>query len=89
MGFVGPWHLLSLGTFGDSKSIVGSTVYSALSGLIEGRGRTDNPNFIFYIPTATLARHRLRNVILSHTYHFTARLILEFWFFEVLYFILY
>jgi hypothetical protein len=30
-GFVGPRHFLSLGPFGDSKSIVGTTVYSRLS----------------------------------------------------------
>jgi hypothetical protein len=35
-GFVGPRHFLSLGPFGDSKSIVGAKVYSRLSGLIEG-----------------------------------------------------
>jgi hypothetical protein len=38
----------------------------------------DNPNFIFYIPTAPLAIHRLRNVLFSHTSHFTGRLIVEF-----------
>jgi hypothetical protein len=40
----------------------------------------DNPNFIFYIPTIPLARHRLRTVLFSHTYHFTGRLIVEFLF---------
>jgi hypothetical protein len=37
----------------------------------------DNPNFIFCTLTAPLARHRLRNMLLSHTSHFTGRLILE------------
>jgi hypothetical protein len=36
------------------------------------------PNFIFYIPPS--ARHRLRNVFLSHTSHFTGRLIMEMYF---------
>jgi hypothetical protein len=36
MRFVGLRHFSSLGPFGDSKSIVGTTVYSRLSGLIEG-----------------------------------------------------
>jgi hypothetical protein len=35
----------------------------------DGGGGADNPNFIFYTPTAPLARHRLRNVLFSHTYH--------------------
>jgi hypothetical protein len=35
-GFVGPTHFSSLGPFGDSTSIVGTTVYSRLSGLMEG-----------------------------------------------------
>jgi hypothetical protein len=35
-GFVGPRHFSSLRPFGDSKSVVGTTVYSRLSGLIEG-----------------------------------------------------
>jgi hypothetical protein len=37
-GFVGPWNFSSLGPFGDSRSIVGTTVYSRLSGLMEGEG---------------------------------------------------
>jgi hypothetical protein len=37
-GFVGPRQFTSLGPFGDSKSIVGTTVYSRLSGLMEGEG---------------------------------------------------
>jgi hypothetical protein len=41
-GIVGPRHFPSLGQFGDSKSIVGTTVYSRLSGLMMGRGCTDN-----------------------------------------------
>jgi hypothetical protein len=36
--FLGPRHFLSLGPFGDSKSIFGTTVYSQLSGLMEGGG---------------------------------------------------
>jgi hypothetical protein len=36
--FVGPRHFLPLGLFGDSRSIVGNTVYSRLSGLMEGEG---------------------------------------------------
>jgi hypothetical protein len=32
------------------------------------------------IPTTPLARHRLRNVLFSHTSHLTRRLIVEFWF---------
>jgi hypothetical protein len=66
-GFVGPRHFSSLGPFGDSKTIVGTTVYSLLSGLMEGEECTDNPNFTFYIPTVPLDRHRLRNVLFSHT----------------------
>jgi hypothetical protein len=37
-GFVGPRHFLLLGPFGDLKSIVGTTMYSQLSGLMEGEG---------------------------------------------------
>jgi hypothetical protein len=37
-GFVGHRHFSSLGRFGDSRSIVGTTVYSRLSGLMEGEG---------------------------------------------------
>jgi hypothetical protein len=37
-GFVGPWHFSSLGPLGDSKSIVGTTVYCRLYGLMEGGG---------------------------------------------------
>jgi hypothetical protein len=37
-GFVGPRHFSSLGPFGDLKSIVGTTVYSRLSGLTVGEG---------------------------------------------------
>jgi hypothetical protein len=47
---------------------------------------TDNPNFIFYTQTAPLARHRLRDVLFSHTSHFTGRLIVEFWFLKKTYF---
>jgi hypothetical protein len=49
------------------------TKYSQLSGLMmvkEMRGQliyTDNPNFISDTPTGPLARHRLRNVLFSHT----------------------
>jgi hypothetical protein len=43
---------------------------------------TDNPNFIFYTPTAPLARRRLWNVLFSHTSYFTGRLRVEFWFFK-------
>jgi hypothetical protein len=51
----------------------------------------NNSNFVFYILTAPLARYRLRDVLFSHTSHFTGRLIVEFkkCIFEVLYFILY
>jgi hypothetical protein len=35
---------------------------------------------VMMIQTAPLARHRLRNVLFSHTFHFTSRLIVEFWF---------
>jgi hypothetical protein len=54
---------------------------------------TDNPNFIFYTLTVSLARHRLRNMLLSHTSHFKGGRIVEFWFlkkciFEALFFIL-
>jgi hypothetical protein len=51
-GFVGPTHFSSLGPLGESKSIVGTTVYCRLSGLMEGEvmygylRNTDNPNFI-------------------------------------------
>jgi hypothetical protein len=38
-GFVGPRHFSSPGSFGDSKSIVGTTVYCRLSGLMEGDAR--------------------------------------------------
>jgi hypothetical protein len=34
---------------------------------------------IMMIPITPLARQRLRNVLLSHTSHFTGRLIVEFW----------
>jgi hypothetical protein len=37
-GFVGPRHFSSLGRFGDSTNIVGTTAYSRLSGLMEGEG---------------------------------------------------
>jgi hypothetical protein len=41
IGFVGPSHFSSLGRFRDSKSIVGTTVHSRLSGLMEkGEGCT-------------------------------------------------
>jgi hypothetical protein len=36
--FIGPMHFSSLGPFGDSRSIVGTTVYSRLSGPMEGKG---------------------------------------------------
>jgi hypothetical protein len=63
--FLGPMHFSSLGPLGDSKRIVATKVYSRLSGLMEAEGmhgllrNTDNPNFIFYTPTAPLARRRL------------------------------
>jgi hypothetical protein len=37
-GFVGPKHFPLLGPFEDSKIIVGTIVYSRLSGLMEGEG---------------------------------------------------
>jgi hypothetical protein len=37
-GFVGPRYFSLLGPFGDSTSIVGTTLYSRLSGLMEGEG---------------------------------------------------
>jgi hypothetical protein len=37
-GFIFPRHFSSLGPFGDSRSIVGTTEYSRLSGLMEGEG---------------------------------------------------
>jgi hypothetical protein len=96
-GFVEPRHFSSLRLFGDSKIIVGTAVYSRLPGLTEGEGmhgqlrNTNNPNFVFYTPTAPIARHRLRTVLFSHTSRFTGRLIVEFTtcIFVVLYFILY
>jgi hypothetical protein len=42
----------------------------------------DKTNFIFYAPTVPLARHRLRNVLFSHTSQFTGRPIVEFFIFE-------
>jgi hypothetical protein len=99
-GFVGPRLISSEGPFGNWKSIVATTVYSRLSGLMEGEGmnrylrNTDNRNFIFYTPTGPLARHRLRNELFSHTSHFTGKPIVELWFLkkdcflEVLYFVL-
>jgi hypothetical protein len=30
---------------------------------------TENPNFIFYTPTAPLTRDRLKNILFSHTSH--------------------
>jgi hypothetical protein len=36
--FVGPRHFSSLGPFGDSKNIVGNTVYSRLYELMEEEG---------------------------------------------------
>jgi hypothetical protein len=82
--FVGPRNFSSLDPFGESRSIVGTTVYSRLSGLggggiHESLRNTDNPNFIFYTPTAPLARHKLRNVLLSRIYHFTGRIIYQVW----------
>jgi hypothetical protein len=91
-GFVGPMHFSSEGPFGNWKSIVATTVHSRLPGLMEGDGmhsylrNTDNPNFIFYTPTAPLATFRLRNMLFSHTSHLTGRPIVEFWFFKTLYF---
>jgi hypothetical protein len=38
---------------------------------------TNNPNFIFYTPIAPLARHRLRNVFLTH-FPLHTRLTVEF-----------
>jgi hypothetical protein len=82
--FVGPSHFSSLGPFGDSTSIAATTVYSRLFGLMKGEGmheyirNTNNPNFIFYTPTVSLATHRLRNVLFSRTSHFTDRPIVEF-----------
>jgi hypothetical protein len=35
---LGPRHFSLLSRFGDSKSIVGTIVYSQLSGLMEGEG---------------------------------------------------
>jgi hypothetical protein len=35
-GFVGPRHFSSLDPFGDSKTVVGTTVYSRLFGQMEG-----------------------------------------------------
>jgi hypothetical protein len=37
-GFVGPKHFSLLGPLWDSKSIVATTVYCRLSGLMEGGG---------------------------------------------------
>jgi hypothetical protein len=37
-GFLGSRHFSSLGPLGDSKIIVGTTVYCRLSGLMEGKG---------------------------------------------------
>jgi hypothetical protein len=37
-GFAGPRHFSSLGPFEASKIIVGTTVYSRLSGIMEERG---------------------------------------------------
>jgi hypothetical protein len=51
-GFVGPWHFSSLGPFGDSKSIDGTTVYSRLSGLMEGESHMDP----IYTPPANLPK---------------------------------
>jgi hypothetical protein len=62
-GFVGHTHFTSVGPFGDSTSIVETTEYSQLSGLMEGDGmhgslrNMNNPNFIFYTLTIPLARH--------------------------------
>jgi hypothetical protein len=62
-GFVGHRHFTFLGPFGDSTSIVGTTKYSQLSGLMEGDRiygylrNTDNPNFKFYTSISPLARH--------------------------------
>lgn len=51
------------------------TGYSQLSRLMEGAGmqeqlrHTGNLNFIFYIPTTPLARHRVRDMLFSHISH--------------------
>jgi hypothetical protein len=76
-GFVGPRHFSSLGCFGDSRSIFGTTVYSRLSGLMEGEGCTDNLNFIFYTPTVPLAGQTEKCALVTH-FHFTGRLGVEF-----------
>jgi hypothetical protein len=68
--------------------IVRTTVYSLLSRLMEAKGmhgwlrKTENPNFIFYTPTAPLARRRLWNALFSHISYFTGRLIVGFCFFK-------
>jgi hypothetical protein len=41
-GFLGSRHFSSLGPLEDTKSNVGTTVYSRLPGLMEGEGYTDN-----------------------------------------------
>jgi hypothetical protein len=41
---------------------------------------TDNPNVIFQTTTFPLARHRLRNLLFSHTSHFVRRLRVDFGF---------
>jgi hypothetical protein len=65
-GFVDPRHFSSLGPFGDSRNIVGATVYSRLSGLMEGKGMHRNPNFIFYTPTVPLAGQTKKYALYTH-----------------------
>jgi hypothetical protein len=63
-GFLGPRYFSSLGPLGDSKIIVGT-----IPGLMEGgiQGNKDSANFIFYILTAPLARHKTEKcTLLTH-----------------------
>jgi hypothetical protein len=95
-GFVGPKHFSSLDPFGESRSIVGTIVYSRLSWLTEGEGKqrqlrnTNNLNFVFYTLTVNLARQTDKCALLTYLpLRRQAYSGIEKNYFKVLYFILY
>jgi hypothetical protein len=64
--FVGPRHFSSLGPFEDSRSIVGTTVYSRLSGLMEWEGMRILTELIFYTPTIPVAGQTEKCALYTH-----------------------
>jgi hypothetical protein len=89
-GFVCSKHFSSLGSLGESKIIVATN-----GGRRDARIIVKHQQSEVYIfsPTASLARHRLRNVLFSHSSHFTGRITVDLlkknYTFEVLYFIVF